>query len=128
MCSSFLFYIIFKTLMFIRFRDLLLHLIDLTGCCILEEKIIWFETHIMMYLFSHVHIFFIRVSLTVGNLVSNKFTFLQYTLPVVQVTFSSSLASSPFFFLFHHALFLLHTQKIQKIYLLKKKCINSWLQ
>jgi len=37
-CSSFLLYIIFKTVVFIRFGDPSLHSIDLTGCCILGEK------------------------------------------------------------------------------------------
>jgi len=38
----FFFILSFKTMVFVRFRDLLLHLIDLTCCCILGEKCIWF--------------------------------------------------------------------------------------
>jgi len=85
-----------------------------------------------MYLFNHVHIFFIRVSLTVGNLVSKKCT--QIYVLAIYITscsgyISSSLASSPFFyFAFSSHVIPSSYTKNTKICLLKQKCINSWLQ
>jgi len=63
----FLLYIIFKTLVCIRFGDPSLHSIDLTGCCILGEKHIWFETHMIVYLLALCSrgVFSLRIALCV---------------------------------------------------------------
>ena len=104
-------------------------LIDLTSCFIFGEKR---ETHMIWntYLFSVVHIFLDQF--TLGYLVSNKFT--QIYILAIYITNCSGFIFI-FLLLLHFSYFSflscvipsLYT-KNTKICLLKKKCINSWLQ